>query len=71
MKTRYTHHMSKNHRLQLMAGGLALVAAIRPCEAQSGPPSILNGGVVNAAKYTADLAPGGSGPVHGGRFRLG
>ena len=37
---------------------LAFLVCLSSLEAQSGTPSIYPGGVVNAAKYTTDLAPG-------------
>ncbi len=50
--------MSRNHQSWFIAAVLGLLTVLPLCEAQSGPPSIADGGVVNAAKYTADLAPG-------------
>lgn len=57
--------MATKYRLWFTSYVLVLLAALSPCAAQSGPPSITAGGVVNAAKYTADLAPGAMTSVFG------
>jgi uncharacterized protein (TIGR03437 family) len=50
---------------------LLLAVGLGTCAAQSGPPVIAEGGVVNAAKYTLELAPGAMASAFGTNLAAG
>jgi len=55
----------KGHWRWLVCAILPLLVVCVLAQAQPGPPSIAAGGVVNAAKYTPDLAPGAMASIFG------